>query len=85
MFNPGCSIKTIPPCTVINTHAPSIVQAVQELLTEVQLLQTALLSLNLVLNIHKTKFIVLSNAHLQLPDDSRNFKTNGNSIEWVPE
>ncbi len=48
--------------TVIYTHAPCIVGAVQELQAAFQSLQTSLLSLKLVLNSQKTKFMVFSKA-----------------------
>ena len=70
--------------TVIYTHAPSIVGAVQELQAAFQSLQTSLLSLKLVLNTQKMKFMVFTKAQSHLPGAFGIFTSEGKSIERVP-
>ena len=62
---------------VIYAHAPSTLQAEQQLQTACQSLQTLLLSLKVVLNNQKIKFMVFSKARSQLHDECSIFKSDG--------
>lgn len=69
--------------TVVYTQASTISVAVQELQTAFQALQYTLLSLKLVLNTQKTKFMVFSKARAQLLDNCGILSLDGKSIERV--
>jgi len=69
--------------TVVYTQASTILAAVQELQTAFQALQSTLLSLKLVLNTQKTKFMVFSKARVQPLDNCGLLSLDGKSIERV--